>query len=92
MPIPILAGLTGVMGSKGAIAMFSAGVALSVGGHAVKAASPYIGQFANDMVSPLGAETVYTNRNGWVGTKGATAPLGATGDLALAAHRLRNRS
>jgi hypothetical protein len=84
-------GLMGPMSKKFGMTMFAAGLVGGLAKNTYQATAPYVNQFINDNVSSVGASSVNTNRNGWMGTKNARAPLGATGDLALAAHRLRNR-
>jgi hypothetical protein len=75
--------------------MVGAGVAIGLAGKAIGAGAPYVKQYIADwglQQNKLGQGYINTNRDPWMGTKGSQAPMGATGDLALAASRLRNRS
>lgn len=97
MALPAIAAvgrfLTGATSKKAAFGFLGVGVAAGLGKHTVQSMSPYISQGIRDSVGNSNlSNSIPTNRQGWVGTKGAHAPLNATGDLALAAHRLRNKS
>jgi hypothetical protein len=97
MALPAIAAvgrfLAGAMSKKAAFGFVAAGVGIGLTKHGVQSLSPYISQGIRDSVGNSNlSNSITTNRQGWVGTKGAHAPLNATGDLALAAHRLRNKS
>lgn len=75
--------------------MVGVGMAYGLGRGAYRTIAPYAKEYIRDwglQQNKMGQGYVNTNRDPWVGTKGAQAPMGATGDLALAAGRIRNRS